>query len=48
MATIPEPKDVFVGELAQNGDWIVASINTSMAWPQANFNGGYWPCTDEV
>ena len=33
MATISEPKDVFVGELAQNGDWIVASIDTSMAWP---------------
>ena len=33
MATIPEPKDIFVGELAQNGDWIVASIDTSMAWP---------------
>jgi hypothetical protein len=33
MATIPEPKDVFVGELAQNGDWVVANIDTTMAWP---------------
>jgi hypothetical protein len=33
MATIPEPKDIFVGELAQNGDWIVANIDTSIAWP---------------
>jgi hypothetical protein len=32
MATIPDPKDVFVGELAERGDWIVASVDTSMAW----------------
>jgi hypothetical protein len=33
MATIPEPKDVFVGELAQHGDWVVVNVDTSMAWP---------------
>ena len=33
MLTIPEAKDVIVGELAQNGDWIVASVDTRFAWP---------------
>jgi hypothetical protein len=33
MLTIPEAKDVIVGELAQNGDWIVASVDTRIAWP---------------
>jgi hypothetical protein len=31
--TIPEPKDVFVGELAESGYWVVASIDTWNPWP---------------
>ena len=30
---IPDPKSVFVGELAQSGDWIVANISTNSFWP---------------
>jgi hypothetical protein len=30
---IPEAKEVIVGELAQNGEWIVASVRTNEAWP---------------
>jgi hypothetical protein len=31
--TIPEVKDVIVGELAERGEWIVANIQTTSAWP---------------
>src|ERR1700688_2268300 len=30
---IPERKDVFVGELARVGEWIVANISTDSFWP---------------
>src|SRR5271165_3651628 len=30
---VPELKDVIKGELAVNGDWIVASVEPRMAWP---------------
>jgi hypothetical protein len=30
---IPDHKDVFKGELAQNGEWIVANISTNSFWP---------------
>jgi hypothetical protein len=30
---IPELKDVIKGDLAQNGDWIVAGVNAQMPWP---------------
>lgn len=30
---IPELKDVIKGELAKNGDWVVANIDTQMSWP---------------
>ena len=30
---IPDQKSVFVGELAQNGEWIVAHISTNSFWP---------------
>jgi hypothetical protein len=30
---IPDHKSVIVGELAQNGDWIVANISTGSFWP---------------
>jgi hypothetical protein len=30
---IPDRKSVIVGELAQNGEWIVANISTSSFWP---------------
>ncbi len=33
MATIPDPKEVFVGELARHGDWVVGNVDTTMAWP---------------
>jgi hypothetical protein len=33
---IPTHKEVFVGELAQNGDWIVANISTNSFWPVAS------------
>jgi hypothetical protein len=29
---IPTPKEIFVGEFAQNGEWIVANISTTL-WP---------------
>ena len=32
-ATIKEFKDAFTGELLVNGDWIVANVETTMAWP---------------
>jgi hypothetical protein len=32
-ATIKEFKDAFTGELLDNGDWIVANVETTMAWP---------------
>jgi hypothetical protein len=32
MIEIPEMKDVMVGELAQHGDWVVGSIETSIPW----------------
>jgi hypothetical protein len=32
-ASIRELKDVFTGELLVNGDWIVANVETTMAWP---------------
>ena len=31
--TIPEVNDVIVGELAERGEWIVANIQTTSAWP---------------
>ena len=31
--TIPEVKDVIVGELAECGEWIVANIQTGSIWP---------------
>jgi hypothetical protein len=31
--TIKEFKDAFTGELLVNGDWIVANVETTMAWP---------------
>jgi hypothetical protein len=31
--TIPNVKDVIVGELAERGEWIVANIQTSSFWP---------------
>jgi hypothetical protein len=30
---IPDHKQVFVGELAEHGDWIVANIRTGSFWP---------------
>jgi Methylamine utilization protein MauJ len=30
---IPDHKDIIKGELAQNGDWIVANISTNSFWP---------------
>lgn len=30
---IPKLKDIFVGELAKNGNWIVANLESSVAWP---------------
>jgi hypothetical protein len=30
---IPDPKDVFKGELVQHGEWIVANISTDSFWP---------------
>jgi hypothetical protein len=30
---IPDHKDVIKGELAQNGEWIVANISTNSFWP---------------
>ena len=30
---IPDVKDVIQGELAARGEWIVANIATTMAWP---------------
>jgi hypothetical protein len=30
---IPDHKSVIVGELAQNGEWIVANISTNSVWP---------------
>jgi hypothetical protein len=30
---IPDPKDVFQGELLQHGEWIVANISTNSFWP---------------
>src|SRR4029077_9326616 len=31
--TIPEVKDVIVGELAERGEWIVANIDATSSWP---------------
>jgi hypothetical protein len=31
--TMPDHKDVIVGELAERGEWIVASIQTNSSWP---------------
>lgn len=31
--TIPDHKDVIVGELAESGEWIVANIQTNSFWP---------------
>jgi hypothetical protein len=31
--SIPDRKDVFVGELAERGEWIVANIQTGSFWP---------------
>ena len=31
--TIPDVKDVIVGELAERGEWIVANIQTGSFWP---------------
>jgi hypothetical protein len=33
---IPTHEEVFVGELAQNGDWIVANVTTNSYWPVAS------------
>jgi hypothetical protein len=33
---IPDQKSVIVGELAQNGEWIVANISTNSFWPIAS------------
>jgi hypothetical protein len=30
---IPKPADVIKGELAENGDWVVASVSTNISWP---------------
>ena len=30
---IPDHKQVFVGELAEHGEWIVANIQTGSFWP---------------
>ena len=30
---IPDLKDIIQGELAQNGDWLVANISTNSFWP---------------
>lgn len=30
---VPELKDVIKGDLAENGDWIVASVEPRMSWP---------------
>ena len=30
---IPKPADVIIGELAERGDWVVASVSTNIAWP---------------
>jgi hypothetical protein len=30
---IPEVNDVIVGELAERGEWVVASVQTGVAWP---------------
>ncbi len=31
--TIPDHKDIIVGELAERGEWIVANIHTASFWP---------------
>lgn len=31
-SAIPEPKEVFVGELAERGEWIVANVATHSSW----------------
>ena len=31
--SIPEIRDVIVGELAERGEWVVANVVTSMSWP---------------
>lgn len=31
--TIPDHKDIIVGELAERGEWIVANIQTDSFWP---------------
>ena len=33
LSEIPDHKDVIVGELAKNGEWIVANISTNSFWP---------------
>jgi hypothetical protein len=33
MLAIPEIKDVFVGELAERGEWVVANVHTNGPWP---------------
>jgi hypothetical protein len=33
---IPDPKDVFKGELVQSGEWIVANISNASFWPIAS------------
>lgn len=30
---IPEVNDVIIGELAERGEWVVASVQTAVAWP---------------
>jgi hypothetical protein len=31
--TLPDRESVFVGELAEPGEWIVANIQTNSTWP---------------
>jgi len=30
---LPSPKDLFTGELAVNGNWVVANLDSGVPWP---------------
>jgi hypothetical protein len=47
LLTIPDRKDIIVGELAERGEWIVANIQTDSSWPvkaqKVMYRGGaFW------
>ena len=31
--TLPSMKELFTGELAINGNWVVANLDTAIPWP---------------